>query len=432
MFSTLSSHDLMTFLLQVAVLLGMALLLGSLATAIGMPKVAGELCAGLILGPSLLGHVVPGLRGWLLPGQPAQSHLIDAVGQIGVLLLVGMSGAQVDFRLVRRETGTVMRIGLAGLIVPLALGIGAGFLLPSSLIGSGGGRGTFAFFLGVAMAVSAIPVIAKTLLDLKLLHRNVGQLTLAASLIDDAAGWCLLSVVSAFVTIRAGQRAGHIMFALAALIGVILVAVLAGRPLARLIMSRLNRSADRTVQVPVAVVLILLAAAGTDALGLEPVFGAFICGIVISSAEVFDRSQLAPLNTVVMGFLAPIFFATAGLRMNLGTLGSPIVLASAVAVLLVAVVGKFSGAYAGARLSGLSAWEAIAISGGLNSRGVIQIVIATVGLRIGVLTATSFTIIVLVAIITSMMAAPVLRTAMRRSDQTEEEDRRAESLIIPA
>jgi K+:H+ antiporter len=424
MFQTLSSDALLFFLVQAAVLAGTALLLGRLAGFIGLPPVTGELCAGVLLGSPLPGHLGSGLHGWLRLAQPAQSHLIDAVGQIGVLLLVGLSATQLDTGLLRREARVVARVGTTGLVVPFALGVAAGFVLPGSLIG-GMGRDAFAFFLGVAMAVSALPVIAKTLLDMGLLERSIGQLTLAASLVDDAAGWLLLSALSAFVTVRAGQRAWHIVATLAFEAGVALAVVLVGRPLARLIQRRLDKSGDPALRASGFITLILLAAAGTGSLGLEPVFGAFAGGLLLASADGFDPVTLLPVQTVVMGFLAPLFFATAGLRMDLGALRSPPVLAGALCVVLAAVTGKFAGAYAGARLSRLGRWEAIALGAGLNSRGVIQIVIATVGLRMNVLTAGSYSIIVVVAIVTSMMAAPILRVATRHIDTADEEDRRA-------
>jgi len=428
MFAALSSYDLHVFLLHLAILLGVALLFAKLASRIGFPAVVGELCAGIVLGPSLLGPFMLGLNG--SPRAPAtQSHLIDAVGQVGVLILVGLSGAQMDFGLIRRETRTVLRVSAFGLIIPLGLGAATGLLFPASLIGSAGDRGIFTLFLSVALAVSAVPVIAKTLQDMRLLHRNIGQLTLAASVLDDAAGWFLLSVVSAFVTVRAGHRAGHLALALASLVGVMVAAALVGRPIARLILRLLNRSGESAVHVALVVALILLAASGTGALGIEPVFGAFVCGMTLSATGCLDQVKLAPLNTVVIGFLAPVFFATAGLRMDLGALRSFPVLAAAVGMLLAAVVGKFVGAYVGAWLSRLSHWEAIVLGAGLNSRGVIQIVIATVGLQLNVLTTASYTIIVLVAVTTSAAAAPAIRAATRRITVTEEEDLRAKSLI---
>lgn len=430
-FQPLSSHELLIFLLQFAAFLGMALLLGRLAARIGMPAVAGELCAGVILGPSLLGHVAPELLGFGQPSQAGQSHLIDAVGQIGVLLLVGLSGTQLDFGLARRSVRTIAYVGAASLVLPFALAAGCGFLLPGSLIGANSDRVIFACFIGVAMAVSAIPVIAKMLLDMGLLHRDFGQLTLAVSVIDDTAGWIMLSALTPFAARRGTQQAAHVTLTLTYLAAIIIGALLLGRPAAKLGLKFLNRSTGPATYSATIVILILLAAAGADSLGFEPVFGAFICGVLLGSAGGLDRSKLVPLRAVVTGILAPVFFATAGLRVNIDVLRSPTLLGVTVFVLIIAVIGKFTGAFLGASLSHLDRWEAIALGAGLNARGVIQIVIATVGLSIKVLTVDSYTIIVFVAIATSMMAPPILRQATRRIEKSEEEDQRAELLIVP-
>ena len=197
----IGAHQLLVFLLQIGLLLGLALALGRLAAGMSMPAVVGELAAGVLLGPSLLGHVAPGLSGWLLPRQPEQLHMLDAVGQLGVLLLVGVTGMHIDLGLVRRKGATAAWVSAGGLLVPLGLGVGWGFLLPGSLVPDGAERPVLALFLGVAMAVSAIPVIAKILLELRLLHRDIGQLVICAAAVDDIVGWFLLSVASAMATV---------------------------------------------------------------------------------------------------------------------------------------------------------------------------------------------------------------------------------------
>ena len=193
--SQITSHQLLLFLMQVGLLLLAATLLGSLAVKLNLPAVVGELLAGVILGPSLFGHLMPGLQQWVFPTGGEQAHLLDVVGQIGVLLLVGVTGAHLDLKLVRKRGATAMRISLAGLLIPLGLGIGVAFLLPAKMIGGSTTRPTFALFIGVALCVSAIPVIAKTLADMGLMHRDIGQLTLTAGMVDDAVGWLLLSGV---------------------------------------------------------------------------------------------------------------------------------------------------------------------------------------------------------------------------------------------
>ncbi|MFD9407291.1 cation:proton antiporter [Streptomyces sp. NPDC059989] len=415
---TMAHHSLLVLLLQLALLLLLALSLGQLAAWFKMPAIVGELFAGVLLGPSVLSHVVPGFADWLLPKQAAQMHLLDAVGQLGVLLLVGVTGMELKFDLVKRRGATAVRVSLAGLLLPLGLGVATGLLLPSSLLPGGTDPMVFALFLGVAMCVSAIPVIAKTLLDMNLLHREVGQLTLASAVVDDVVGWFLLSVVSAMATV--GLTTGTIAASLLYPVGVVLFALLVGRPVVRIALRAANRSPEPGPTVAVAALIVLLGSAATHALGLEAVFGAFVCGVLIGTSEELDREKLLPLRTTVLAFLAPIYFATAGIRMDLTALARPAVLAAACAVLAVAVLGKFAGAYIGAKLSGLDRWEALALGAGMNSRGVIEVIVAMVGLRLGILGPETYTIIILVAIVTSLMAPPVLRAAMARIEENAE------------
>jgi Kef-type K+ transport system membrane component KefB len=414
----ISAHGMLLFLLQVGMLLTLALGLGRLAVRLRMPAVVGELTAGVLVGPSLLAHVAPDVSAWLLPRDAAQLNLVDAIGQFGVLLLVGITGMHIDLGLIRRHGMTAARVSVGGLVVPLGLGVGAGLLVPASLIG-GTDRVVFALFLGVALGVSAIPVIAKTLLEMRLLHRNVGQLVISAAAVDDIAGWLLLSLVAALAT--TGLGAEQVVFSLGGLIAALAFTLLLGRPLVAVVLRLTSRSSDPGVSIAAAVALLMFAAAGTHALGMEPILGTLLCGILIGSSGRVDLEQLAPLRTLVMAVLAPIYFASAGLRMDLTALARPAVLATAVVVLALAVAGKFIGAYAGARASRLGHWEGLALGAGLNARGVIQLIVATVGLRLGVLNTASYTIVVLVAIVTSLMAPPTLRYAMRRIAVTSEE-----------
>ncbi|SPT63813.1 cation:proton antiporter [Actinomadura madurae] len=416
----ISAHDLLLFLLQVGSLLALAVGLGRVAVRFGLPAIVGELCAGVLVGPSVLANLAPGFYDWFLPQDTAQFHLLDAVGQIGVLLLVGLTGAHMDLGLVRRRGTTAARVSAAGVAVPLGLGVVVGLVLPASLVPGTADRGTFALFLGVAMGVSAIPVIAKTLMEMRLLHRNVGQLTLCAVMIDDIVGWLLLSVVAAMAT--GGVQAGHVALSIGYVVLTIACAP-AVRPLVRAVLrasDRHDRASGDGVTLALVSALVLLAAAGTQAMGLEAVLGAFVCGIVISSCGL-DPARLAPLRGVVLSVLAPVFFATAGLRMDLTALARPGVLLAGLGVLLAAVLGKFAGAYLGARASRIGHWEALALGAGMNARGVIEVIIAMVGLRLGVLGPEAYTIIVLVAIVTSVMAPPVLRLTMARVEHTAEE-----------
>jgi Kef-type K+ transport system membrane component KefB len=310
-------------------------------------------------------------------------------------------------------------VSLFGLVVPLALGIAAGMAVPTHLLGTTGDRSLFALYFGVAMCVSAIPVIAKTLSDMNLIGRDVGQLTLAAGVVDDAFGWLLLSLVGAAAA--HGFTVGTVSRSLAILVGVIVFAVLVGRPMVHVILRWARRSAVAEPAAAPAVLLILLGAAGTAALGLEAVFGAFVVGVLVGAVPSGGRAVLGPIRVVVLSVLAPIFLATAGLRMDLGKLGDPQVLVAAVVVIAVATAGKLLGAFLGARLSRLTRWEGLALGAAMNARGVVEIVVASVGLRLGVLNTAMYTVIVLMAIVSSLLAPPMLRLAMRRVEQSADE-----------
>lgn len=418
---SIASHQLLVLLCEVGLLLILAFALGRLATRLKMPAIVGELCAGVLVGPSVLAHLAPAVSAWLLPPDPAQIHLLDAVAQVGLLLLVGITGIQVDLQLIRRRAGSAATTGIVGLVIPLAAGIGVALLLPASLIPAHASRTTFALFVGVAVGVSAMPVIAKTLTDLRLLHRDIGQLILCAVTVDDTLGWLLLAIVSAMA---AGQLAatgvGRLLGGLALVIAVAIVS----RPVVHAGLQAATARAEPGPLIATIVILIILASAGTQAVGLEAVFGAFICGIVISSCGGVEPARLAPLRVPVLSVLAPLYFATAGLRMNLTALVRPPVLLAGLAVLAVAIVTKFAAAYAGARLSRLGHWPALALGAGMNSRGVVEVIVATVGLQLGLLSPAMYTIIVLVAIITSVMAPPLLRYATARIDATAEETMR--------
>jgi Kef-type K+ transport system membrane component KefB len=415
----MGGHQMMVFVTLIALLLGTALALGALARRFGLPSVIGELCAGVLVGPSVVGHLTPELSSWLRLDQAAQLHLVDAVGYLGVLLLVGVTGIGVDVGLLRRRAGTTLWVSATALVIPLVCGVAVGFLLPLEIVGAGADRVTFAAFVGVALCVSAVPVIAKTLLDLRLLHRDIGQLIIGSATVSDLVGWLLLSVVSAMATV--GVRASNVLLPIALLAVALVVCLTVGRVLVGRLLRAAVRTRDSGVVIATIVLLVFVFAAGTHALGLEAVLGALIGGVVIGSSKWLNREMLAPLRTFVTAVLAPLFFATAGLRMDLTALARPEVLGAAGLVLVVAVAAKLAGAYLGARTARLGHWEAMALGAGLNARGAIEVIIAIVGLQLGVLSTEMYTVIVLVAIVTSLLAPPMLRRSVRHLEVTDEE-----------
>ncbi|GAA4505843.1 cation:proton antiporter [Nonomuraea ferruginea] len=396
------------FLLQLVVILASAVLLGRLASRLGQPAIVGELAAGVLLGPAVLGQLAPGWAQWL--PRPGSGALIDAVAQLGLLLLVGLTAAELDLGRLREQAGTLARVSAWALLLPLVLGAAAGFVVPAALLGPAADRVTFAAYLGVALSVTAIPVISRTLSDLRLLGHRVGQITLASGACQDSVAWILLAVVGAMATSGAGpETIGMPLLWLA----VMLLAALVLRPLARRVLS----VADPAPAMTMSAVVIITGALAAHLAGLEPVVGAFVAGLVAGAAKGAGARHLAGLRTAVIAVLAPVFLAFAGLHLDLAALAEPVVALTAAGLLALAVAGKLAGGYIGARTSGMPPWESFAIGAGLNSRGLIEIIVATVGLRLGILTPAAYSIVVLIAVATSLLAPPLLRAAFKRAPE---------------
>lgn len=404
----LEEHSLLLFWAQLFVLVAVARSLGGLMRRIGQPAVVGELAAGLLIGPSVLGKLWPAGYGWLFPSDDAvQSAIILSISWLGVAMLLVVTGFETDLKLLTSLGRSSYLISTGSLVVPLAMGFGLGMVLPESLLGDPAMRVPFALFMAVALSISALPVVAKILMDMNLMRRDIGQITVAAGMANDLVGWILLGTIAGLV----GQG-GFDLTALLTTVGLMalyLVAILtAGQ---RLVDAALRRARPNGVVSTFTVVVVTALGSGvvTQLIGVEAVLGAFVAGIVLGRSRYQQPEVRHSLETVVHGFLAPVFFATAGLSVDLASLASPANALSALAVVVVAAIAKLAGSFIGATLGGMSAREGIAIGVGLNARGAMEIVVATIGLGLGVLNAGSYAVVVVLAITTSMMAPPLLR-----------------------
>ena len=423
----LGEHELLLFLLQFALLLVVARSLGVVATRLGLPSVVGELVAGLLLGPSLLGNLAPGLFAGLFPQQPEQFHLLEIVSWLGVIMLLILTGLETDIGLIARKAKSAAAISLGGIAVPFVTGLGLGFLLPDTFLAAPDKRLVFALFIGTAMSISAIPVIAKVLMEMNVVRRDIGQITLAAGMIDDTIGWILLSVVAGLAS-SGTVSLPSVGRSLLSVLVVLVVAYTVGRRLVSLLIRTLdNHVGGDGVMITALMALALAFGAVTQALRLEAVLGAFIAGILVGQVKRFDDRLRHIFEQVALGVFAPVFFAAAGLRVDLGKLAKPNVLAVGLLVLTIAIAGKFIGAYIGARASRQGHWESLSLGAGMNARGAMEIIVATIGFTRGILTAEMYSIILMVAVATSLMAPPILRWTLSHVRPGEEEQRRLES-----
>jgi Kef-type K+ transport system membrane component KefB/nucleotide-binding universal stress UspA family protein len=419
-----NEHQLLLFWLQLLALLLAARGLGAVMRRLGQPAVVGEIAAGVLLGPSALGHLAPGLHGWLFPDDPLQASLLAGPAWLGVFLLLILTGLETDLALIRRLGRATGYVALGSLVLPVLSGVGLGLALPDSFVGERTGREIFALFLGTALGISALPVIATILSDLDLMRRNVAQVLVAAAMANDIVGWILLGVVASLAQ-SGSLDAGRLLVTLAGLALFLGLAFTLGqRGVDALLRTVTLRRWGLSGSLSVVLLVALASGATTHAIGLEAVFGAFIAGIVLGRSRFHDSDVFAHLDGLTRSFFAPIFFATAGLRVDLGLLADPQMLGWGLAVVAVASASKALGAHLGARFAGLSIREGLALGAGLNARGAVEIVVATVGLSLGVLNAQSYALVVLLAIVTSMMAPPLLRLVLRGWHGDEEEQAR--------
>ncbi len=427
MLTSLEEHQLLVFWTQLFVLVAVARALGFLVRRIGLPSVIGELAAGLVLGPSIFGSLFPDQFAWFLPHDEVQSAALLAVGWIGVALLLVVTGFETDLALIRRLGRAAALVTASSLLLPLFGGLAIGFALPDTFVGDGASRTVFALFVAAALAVSSLAVIAKILGELGLMRRDFGQITVAAGMANDVVGWVMLAVFAGIATSGTVSFSG-VSTTVGGLTAFVVVAFTVGQRGVDFTLREIRRrNAGLAAALTTTVILMLGFGVATQALGIEAVLGAFVAGVILNRSRFQDERVVGHIESLTMAFFAPVFFATAGLRVDLGLLDSSEAIGWAVAVIAVAIVAKFLGAFLGARLAGQSNRASIALGAGLNARGALEIVIATVGLSLGVFNDTAYTVIVIVPMVTSVFASFSLRLAVRdwrgSADEQERLDR---------
>ena len=426
-FSLLDEHQLLVFLVQLALLVGAARLVGGIANKLRQPAVVGQIIAGVLIGPSVLGQLYPDTFEWLFSDGTVGSA-VYGLAWLAVIMVLVVIGYETDLGIIMRLRKAAVNVSAGAFLAPfLVVGLVA-LLTPSSFIGDAG-RGLYAAFMALALSVAALPVVAKILLDLGLLRRNFGQVTLAVSMTMDSAGWLILAGLAGMA--REGFSPSDLLTSLGGLVLFVALAATLGRWILNQAM-RLALRQGRNVRAGLTVSLVaaLVGGAVTHVLGLEAILGAFIVGIILATLRYQLGAVRHVLETVTDSFFAPIFFAFSGLRVDISLLASPSAVIWTVVLIVLAVAAKVFGTLVAARRSGLGFRESLALGSGLSALGAMGIVVALVGLSLGVLSDTGYTVIVLAAIVTSLVAPIMLKAAVRGMEAAEEERSRLESEAI--
>ena len=412
------------FLGQVLLLLLVGRLLGEAMQRLRQPAVMGQLLAGVLLGPSVLGALWPGGQHALFPVDPEQKKMLDAVSQLGVLMLLLLTGMETDLKLVKRVGRTAACASLGGVVFPFICGFVLGECLPASMLPDAARRLPTSLFLATALSISSIKIVAAVLREVNFLKRDLGQVIVAAAILDDTLGWIIVALIGGI----ASQGTVQLTPLLTSVLGTVAflgISFTVGRKwVARLIRWTNDHFVIEMPVISAILVLMLGLALFTNFIGVHTVLGAFVAGVLVGQSPILTKHIEEELRGLIVALFMPVFFGVAGLSIDLTVLRNPHLLALAVGFIAIASFGKLVGCYFGGRLGRLGPRESTALAIGMNARGSTEIIVASIGLAMGVLNRELFTLIVLMAITTTLVTPPLLRWALARVPVSDDESAR--------
>ncbi|SDL96521.1 Kef-type K+ transport system, membrane component KefB [Geoalkalibacter ferrihydriticus] len=407
----LSHHDVTILLAGLGVLLATARLLGEIARRFQLPAVFGEILAGILLGPTVLGTLAPNVNALLFPRSGGGALLLDGITTLAIVLFLLVAGMEADISTVWRQGRAVATVGLAGIMFPFAIGFGVAWYLPETLGREAGATPMiFALFIATALSISALPVIARTLMDLDLYRSDLGMMIVAAAVFNDLIGWIIFAVILGLMGV-----AGSDAFSIGATIGLTLLFTLMMLTVVRWSIHRIlpwiqAHASWPGGQLGFTLSVALLGAAFTEWIGVHAIFGSFLVGVAMGDTPHCRERIRGVIDQFVSFFFAPLFFASIGLKVNFIEHFDPLLVA---VVLVVACLGKVLGCSLGGHMAGLSSRESWAIGFGMNARGAMEIILGLLALRFGLISEPLFVALVIMAIVTSLISGPAMQSILR-------------------
>ena len=409
----MSPHDLILFFLQVSLMLAAAVVFGQLVRKLGQPVVLGEIIGGILLGPSFFGVLAPNLHAWLFPTAGITLTVRDTVIKLGMLFFLFVAGLEVDITHLRRRGWRIVWISVTGIVVPFSLGFGLVRFFPGVWGLQTNNTPIFALFIGTALSISALPLIARILMDLDMIKEEIGMVVMAAATIDDLVGWALFAVILGnFVP---GKLLDSFMVGPWTTPGLVLVFFILFLTIGRWAAQRSlgwlqNRLTWPSSFIGVMIVLILAAAAVSELIGIHSIFGAFLVGVAFArKSEKRDQAHEMVYQFVV-SFFAPIYFVSIGLQVDFTTnFDLPLVLL----VLVIACAGKIGGATLGALMGKMPFKESLAVGFGMNARGMMEMILASVAYEHKVIDQRVFIALIVMALVTSILSGPMMQRLLK-------------------
>jgi Kef-type K+ transport system membrane component KefB/nucleotide-binding universal stress UspA family protein len=412
---------------QVALLLLVGRGLGELMQRIGQPAIIGQLLAGLVLGPSFFGWLAPHAHDLVFPKGAEQKSLLSGIANMGVMMLLLLTGMETDLKLVRKVGAPAIAISATGVFVPFACGFALGEFLPASILPNAQDRLVTSLFLGTALSISSIKIVAMVVREMNFMRRNLGQIIVSSAIMEDTVGWLIISI-----TLGIAGAGGFAIGSLAkTVIGTALFLVFSytiGRWLVFQLIRWVNDTFLSEYAVVTAILIVMCAMAmTTQAIGVNTVLGAFVAGVLVGESPILSQIIQDELRGFITAFMMPIFFGLSGLSADLTVLRDPHLLELTVALVVIATFGKFAGAFCGGRIGGLDRDESLAVGCAMNARGSTEVIVASIGLTMGAMTQNLYSMIVTMAVLTTMAMPPMLRWALGRLPIKEDEQKRLEA-----
>lgn len=418
------------FVAEIVLLLLVGRGLGEIFQRYGQPAIMGQLIGGILLGPSLFGWIWPGAQHLIFSTDPAQKSMIDAVSQLGILLLLLLTGMETDLRLVRRVGAACFSISMSGIVVPFACGFALAQVLPGSLLPDPTQRIVAGLFLGTALSISSVKIVAMVVREMNFMRRNLGQVIISSAIIEDTIGWLIIAVTFGIAT-NGSLQVLPLVTTVAEVALFMVFSFTIGR---RLVFTLIRWSNDsfRSEYAVITVILIIMGVMAliTNLIGVHTVLGAFVAGILVGESPILSDHIESQLRGVITALFMPIFFGMAGLSADLTVLADPTLALLTLALVMIASVGKFGGAFIGGRFAGMSLKEATAVGSAMNARGSTEVIVASIGLSMNILSHNLFTMIVTMAVITTLAMPPMLRWALGRLPVGNAEKQRVDRELL--
>jgi len=391
-------------LLQMTVVLLTALACGSIARKLGQARVIGEIIGGILLGPSVFGRIAPHSSSALFP--PHSFGSFEVLSNIGLILFLFLIGSELSYEDLRRQKTTATLASVMSILLPFAMAVIVSPVLHSHFAPQGIGRLPFMLFLGISMSITALPVLARILEERGLQSTPLGATSLMCAVVDDVCAWLLLAV--ALTLLPSADNATPISHRLLWLVAYVAVMVCVVRPLGRWLVRRSTSTALSYELFAVIIAMVLASAAATEAIGVHPLFGAFLAGLCFPRVESWQRAVRTRLEMIVSVLLLPLFFAVTGMKTRLDLLTGTKVWLWTGLVLLIAIAGKMGGAVVAARWTGQSWQNALALGALLNTRGLVELIVLNIAYNAHVFSPMLFTMLVIMALVTTMLTSPLL------------------------